>query len=613
MLRLEPNHDTISHDAQVQYLDAAGNVGRTEAFDRTEYRIFKGTAWVEVDGAWVNAGWARINVRKDGDQPLFEGAFQIAHDSHHIQLSSHYMHTKHEEDPDLENADDDYMVVWRDSDVSGTRDAQSWQSFISGGHDYLLESYSAGLDRRGFVDRDMTISRNARSWGYLSTRTLFNKRQTSIDGGGTTGSSGNINLKNSIGSTTGCPTTRKVALVGVATDCTYTGQFNSTDSARQNIINQFASASAVYESTFNITLGIQNLTISEANCPSTAADATPWNVDCGSATVSQRLQLFSQWRGTRLDSNAYWTLLSHCATGAEVGLSWTGALCTRGLDANNGTGANIVVKTSSEWQVIAHESGHTFGAVHDCDRQTCADANIINSQQCCPVSQAACDAGGQFIMNPATGTGITKFSPCTVGNICSAMNVNSVNTTCLRDNVQVPLITSAMCGNGIVEAGEDCDCGGTAACAGNACCNPTTCKFQAGAVCDDANEACCARCRFKPATAVCRASTGVCDPPETCSGANGTCPADVTAPNGQACAAGLACSSGQCSSRDLQCKQLMGTSLTNGKNDTYSCDQQGCSISCASPEFGPNTCYQMQQNFLDGTSCGGNGQCSKVS
>lgn len=45
-------------------------------------------------------------------------------------------------------------------------------------------------------------------------------------------------------------------------------------------------------------------------------------------------------------------------------------------------------------------------------------------------------------------------------------------------------------------------------------------------------------------------------------------------------------------------------------NDTRSCSSQGCQISCASPEFGPNVCYSMQQNFLDGTPCQGGGTCS---
>ena len=60
----------------------------------------------------------------------------------------------------------------------------------------------------------------------------------------------------------------------------------------------------------------------------------------------------------------------------------------------------------------------------------------------------------------------------------------------------------------------------------------------------------------------------------------------------------------------MQCKTIMG-SYTKG-NDTYACDNSNCMISCASPEFGAR-CYGIQQNFLDGTSCTGGGQCSNVS
>jgi hypothetical protein len=206
-------------------------------------------------------------------------------------------------------------------------------------------------------------------------------------------------------------------------------------------------------------------------------------------------------------------------------------------------------------------------------------------------------------MNPSTGTNINSFSPCSVGNICSAIGRNSVKSGCLTNNRNVNTISGSQCGNGIVESGEDCDCGGKEGCGDNPCCNPTTCKFNTNAVCDPANEECCtSQCAFASNGTVCRGSTGICDPQEVCTGSSPVCPVDVTAPDGTQCGAsgaGLTCASGQCTSRDLQCKTLMG-SFTNN-NDTYACDSQNCQLSCASPEFGPNVCYTMQQNFLDGS------------
>ena len=216
-------------------------------------------------------------------------------------------------------------------------------------------------------------------------------------------------------------------------------------------------------------------------------------------------------------------------------------------------------------------------------------------------------------MNPSTGDGITAFSPCSIGNICSAIGRNSVKTDCFSVNKGVTLITGQQCGNGIVEDGEDCDCGGEASCGNNQCCDPKTCKFRANAKCDDSNETCCQGCQFAASNLVCRSSTGPCDPEERCSGTSPTCPADTKQPDGQACGDSkdsLTCASGQCTSRDLQCKTLMGSFTAN--NDTYACDQNDCQLSCASPQFGPNACYGMQQNFLDGTACGGGGKCSNV-
>lgn len=614
-LSLEPNHDILHHDSWIEFVDKDGNVRHAEKMQREDHKVYQGKSFlVDEDGLSTYVGWARIVVRRDGVKPLFEGAFTVLGNHHHIQMKSTYMATKHILDPGLEQDDDEYMAVWRDTDISRQPHVDLKRSAgLTCGSDKL--EFNSQPDHP--IYRDLMLKRDDGFWGTLPISNMLGKRQ-SIDGGGVgSGNSAGVNLASTIGSTAGCPTTRKVALVGVATDCSYTADFNSTDSLRQNIITQVNTASDLYQSTFNITLGLRNLTVSDAECPGTANSQTPWNVDCNSNTdITQRLNLFSQWRGQRGDTNAYWSLFTMCNTGAEVGLAWLGQLCNHGStsqqDTNGSTqsvtGANVVARTSQEWQVFAHESGHTFGAVHDCDSSTCADSNVVNSGQCCPLSSSTCDANAQYMMNPYSSSNINTFSPCSVGNICSALGRNSVQSGCLTDNKGVVTISGNQCGNGIVEEGEDCDCGGAEGCSGNSCCNPDTCKFNTGAVCDPSNEGCCtSTCQFAGVGTVCRASTGQCDPAETCSGTNGTCPADNTAPDGSDCGSGLECASGQCTSRDLQCKTLMGSYTSD--NDTYACNSQTCTLSCASPDFGSNVCYSMQQNFLDGTTCGGGGRC----
>lgn len=179
-----------------------------------------------------------------------------------------------------------------------------------------------------------------------------------------------------------------------------------------------------------------------------------------------------------------------------------------------------------------HETGHTFGAVHDCTLESCG-GDAVAAQQCCPLSADTCDAGERFLMNPSTQQGVKAFSPCSIGNICSALGRNSVKSDCLSANRGVSTYTRSQCGNGIVEEGEDCDCGGTESCQNNACCDAKTCKFKNNAVCDDSNEDCCKGCQFAPSTQVCRASTSECDPEEKCTGNTPICPKDETAPDGR--------------------------------------------------------------------------------
>ncbi|KAH7392663.1 Metallo-peptidase family M12-domain-containing protein [Pyrenochaeta sp. MPI-SDFR-AT-0127] len=612
-LSLEPNHDLFVDGGRISYLNADGSIAKQEPIDRLQHKIYKGIARLKRGNRWDNVGWARISIQRDGLAPLFEGTFTVHHDHHHVKLSSNYKSTRRDEDPDIDLRPEEFMVVFRDSDMAEPEEHSE------------LRRRSAGVgcpsDELHFNTRDdhpVYASMRARDEGFSSNplSSLFGKRQLDGQPGG---NGAGVNLVSTIGSTAGCPSTRKVALVGVAADCTYVQSFNRDKNQTQtNVIQQINSASELFESTFNISLGLANLIVTEPDCPTTQQQATPWNQACSSSiSIQDRLNQFSQWRGQQNDQYSHWTLLSTCNTGSAVGLAWLGQACTSGSQGNSGSssetvaGANVVIKTPTEWQVIAHETGHTYGAVHDCTASQCANSNIVNSQQCCPLSSGTCNAGEGFIMNPSTANGITRFSACSIGNICSALGRNSVKSSCLTNNRDVTTITGQTCGNGIVEGDEQCDCGGSAGCGQNSCCDPDTCRFKNNAVCDDSNEDCCRNCQFASSNTVCRASVGECDPQETCTGSSPYCPEDQNKQDGTDCGNGLSCASGQCTSRDMQCKTVMG-SYTQG-NDTYACDNSNCMLSCASPEFGRNVCYGLQQNFLDGTPCTGGGSCNNVS
>jgi Disintegrin len=173
-------------------------------------------------------------------------------------------------------------------------------------------------------------------------------------------------------------------------------------------------------------------------------------------------------------------------------------------------------------------------------------------------------------MSPVAASGEMNFSPCSTGNICTqsfTLAVFFLNTEILPGSLMLgttngkldtsclmnpdparQTITLQMCGNGIVESGEECDPGKGS---NSTCCDSNTCKFINNAVCDPSNSPCCtAQCQFAPATQVCHpAQDPICDVAEMCTGNSSTCPANVFAPNGKSCGSnGLACATGQCTS-----------------------------------------------------------------
>ena len=113
-----------------------------------------------------------------------------------------------------------------------------------------------------------------------------------------------------------------------------------------------------------------------------------------------------------------------------------------------------------------------------------------------------------------------------------AKTTGGVNTTCIVDpDPNKTTLSLNMCGNGIVESGEECDPGQGV---NSTCCDSSTCKFTNGAVCAPASSSCCQdSCQFAPSTQVCRpAADASCDIAEFCTGNSSSCPTDVFEPNG---------------------------------------------------------------------------------
>lgn len=171
----------------------------------------------------------------------------------------------------------------------------------------------------------------------------------------------------------------------------------------------------------------------------------------------------------------------------------------------------------------------------------------------------------------------------------------------------------AVCGNGIVEQGEECDCGSQ--CNKDTCCNAKTCKFNAGASCS-ALDVCCNpnTCSVRGKTFVCRAKDGECDVAETCDGTSTKCPADTLKRAGTSCSSGT----GTCSPCGL-CAPTMNTMCKNINKDWYqSCNLFPQSTMCSKlwcNKRGDDQCWSNSGVFFPvaGTKCGENMYCSPTS
>ncbi|RUS76181.1 hypothetical protein EGW08_016059, partial [Elysia chlorotica] len=240
-----------------------------------------------------------------------------------------------------------------------------------------------------------------------------------------------------------------------------------------------------------------------------------------------------------------------------VGKAIKGPICTHqfsgGVNMDYGGAVSLVATT------VAHEMGHNFGMEHD------------NESECHCKSD-------KCIMSATSG----KISPigwssCSHNALAEAFLLGM--DYCLR-NIPETVFEGPVCGNGLMEEGEECDCGLPKDCKSQ-CCDPHTCRLHSLAKC--ATGKCCdtRTCQFKSATTECRAATGECDLPEFCNGTTEFCPHDVYNQDGRECMNGQSyCYKGRCVTHTNQCKLLWGES---GRVSDPICFQQ---LNVKGNEFG---------------------------
>uniref|UniRef100_UPI0037E70891 disintegrin and metalloproteinase domain-containing protein 10 n=1 Tax=Semicossyphus pulcher TaxID=241346 RepID=UPI0037E70891 len=175
---------------------------------------------------------------------------------------------------------------------------------------------------------------------------------------------------------------------------------------------------------------------------------------------------------------------------------------------------------------FAHEVGHNFGSPHD------------SGIECTPGESKEQDKKeqGNYIMYARATSGDklnnNKFSICSVRNISGVLAAKRDN--CFVESGQ------PICGNGLVETGEECDCGYSDQCNDGCCFDANEaegkrCKLQPGKICSPSQGPCCTpECTFKGMTQKCRLESE-CAEEGMCNGATALCPASEPKTNFTSC------------------------------------------------------------------------------
>ncbi|KAM6238756.1 disintegrin and metalloproteinase domain-containing protein 11 isoform 2-T2 [Porphyrio hochstetteri] len=221
---------------------------------------------------------------------------------------------------------------------------------------------------------------------------------------------------------------------------------------------------------------------------------------------------------------------------SRSGTAFVGGICS----PTHAGGVNEYGNVAAMAVTLAQTLGQNVGMMWNKHRVAAGDCR-------CPDSWLGCimEDTGYYLPR--------KFSRCSIDEYNQFLQDGG--GSCLF-NKPLKLLDPPECGNGFVEAGEECDCG-SLACAksGGNCCKK--CTLTHDAMCSDG--LCCKGCKYEPRGVSCREAVNECDIPESCTGDSSQCPPNLHKLDGYFCENEQGrCYGGRCKTRDRQCNALWG-------------------------------------------------------
>ncbi|XP_029139882.1 disintegrin and metalloproteinase domain-containing protein 9-like [Protobothrops mucrosquamatus] len=265
-----------------------------------------------------------------------------------------------------------------------------------------------------------------------------------------------------------------------------------------------------------------------------------------SKQFGERVQVFQHYANSELQRQTHFdhaTLFTNVAQDDTFAKTWKLPECLQ-----NQVSVSVAKISPSATDVgvsAAHQLGHALGFAHDdlprADGRPCG---------CNSTTQA-----GHCLMHAATAERYA-LSNCSKETYFAFLQGPGRN--CFL-NWPKDVTPKKTCGNGVVEDGEQCDCGtDEQTCIINDCCQED-CQMKPGATCLQGS--CCQECKLLTEGTVCREALSDCDLDEYCSGTSETCPPDVFKQNGMPCGLDSTCYSGVCLDIRRHCQTFFGKGM----------------------------------------------------
>ncbi|XP_077391256.1 disintegrin and metalloproteinase domain-containing protein 10 isoform X2 [Festucalex cinctus] len=220
-------------------------------------------------------------------------------------------------------------------------------------------------------------------------------------------------------------------------------------------------------------------------------------------------------------------LLTNRDYSGVLGLAWEGkagnwgGICSQYTTLHNGRPSTlntglITIQNYGQFLpprhvqlTLAHELGHSLGSPHD-EGSNCGNLGSPGGK-------------GRYLMFPQATDGVRenndKLSTCSVGHISELLRLKKDDCFVVSDH--------PICGNQIVEKGEECDVGHNDT---DLCCYSAKervgvqCRLKPGKICSPSQGLCCSQeCNFKSGLQTCDEETD-CQKESICSGLSAVCP-----------------------------------------------------------------------------------------